>query len=680
MGLVGAALACSSPKKSANRSGGFGGGSDQHVCAPGDTQACACPAGAQGAQACNTDGTAWEACLGCPDVGGTGGMAGAGTGGAGGSVTGGTGGADGSPATGGVAGMTGTGGLSAAGGLGGAAGMMTGTGGLAGIGGMTGSGAVAGTAGTSGTAGSAGVAGMAGSSGTGGGTGSPCGSVPIEGVCLSASIVRRCSVPTGGGVPQVVTNVCSLFEECTTIGGIAGCFLKPSSSCQPDDSECATSTTLRLCDSNAQWTSISCPGPCTETALGAFCSGGTPTSVFSGTLQYEFQGPNASFTNWGGTIGVAPAVDVLVISYRNQQFVDAVLTNDGGAFTIQVPMPAQPGDQVRFFLARPSATGTGIAVAVAEPDVPDGTQELFPIPSDTSFIWQWGIDLQLWPSGSTIQIDELQGSGAMRIYDYLRYSYAISLSYFTRTPTTVVAWIRNNTAWSCGACFTAVPAELNPYEFDSQIWFPAVAQDESYWSDPVTAHEIGHWTMASFGTSPREGGKHCLSIPTFPGQAWSEGWATGFSSLARSSSTYYDKQGGSFFWVDLAARQYGSGAGWTRPSPVLGLLQDMDENEVAAMIWELIQHPSVGDTLVMAALESPRMNTSPFGRGYTRHIWDIPSGCFPKTDIFDTQSSAPMFADFLDALRCDGVSALAIDSVTRPSLYYPYPSATPICP
>jgi hypothetical protein len=38
-----------------------------------------------------------------------------------------------------------------------------------------------------------------------------------------------------------------------------------------------------------------------------------------------------------------------------------------------------------------------------------------------------------------------------------------------------------------------------------------------------------------------------------------------------------------------------------------------------------------------------------------------------------------MFADFLDALRCNGFPATDLDGVLVPSTYYPYPSANPLC-
>src|SRR5690606_34614971 len=117
----------------------------------------------------------------------------------------------------------------------------------------------------------------------------------------------------------------------------------------------------------------------------------------------------------------------------------------------------------------------------------------------------------------------------------------------------------------------------------------------------VTAHELGHWVMSTYGRSPGEGGQHILGIPSHPGLAWSEGWATWFSSVVRDSLVYYDKQGGVFFWIDLGARAYSGGQPWLRPEARFGLEQLMDENEVARTLLALTTESSVEGMLAALA-------------------------------------------------------------------------------
>src|SRR5262249_18438016 len=154
-----------------------------------------------------------------------------------------------------------------------------------------------------------------------------------------------------------------------------------------------------------------------------------------------------------------------------------------------------------------------------------------------------------------------------------------------------------------------------------------------------------------------------------------EGFATWFSSDMRSDPIYFDKQHGSMFWLDISARE---GYPWIRPTAGAGLLQDMDENEISAMIWDISGTQGVGHAAMDTARPSARLTMSPFGRGYTRHGWDVDSSC-QRINIEDSGESTTCFADFLDALRCGGVQASVVDHATDPATNYPYPSGAPVC-
>jgi|SoiMethySBSTD1v2_1073268.scaffolds.fasta_scaffold06847_5 hypothetical protein len=623
------------------------GGDDEPPAAPaircrqGDTRQCMGPGRCVGGQQCLPDGSGFGTCD-C-GIGGTGGASG-------------SGGQIGGAGDGGSLGSLGSGGVSGAGAVGGSAG----------TGGSSGAGAVGGSVGTGG------------SSGTG--TAGPCGAVPPEGVCLGTDKVQWCSVPTGRGEPSVVTQDCKANEQCAVTGGIARCNLVPGG-CIPDTSECSSGSTLRVCDATGAWLSQTCSDLCRDTALGAFCVPSFTMNSYTLNLGYEYLRPNISRTDWDPTPQTAPARGVLILSTRGQTLLDAVTTDASGSFTIKIPSSLQSDDAVYAFLTRATPGGASLAYAVAEPAVGDGLNYVGDrIPAATSLIWGWSIDPSVTAPGSSVVITRDLGSGVMRVFDQLGAAYEQLPRYFAGAAKPLVVWLRYNTEWDCGACFLDSPAASESFQFDAQIFLSATF-DESYWADAVTTHELGHWVMATFGTSPREGGRHCLGSPTFPGQAWSEGFATGYSALMRADSYYHDKQEGTFFWIDLAARSYSSSLAlpFSRANPGLGIMQQMDENEISAMLWELGRDASIG-TKVLSVLASQRLNRRPFARGYTRHTWDIPTGCTPKTDVVDTGQSAPMFSDYLDALRCSGVPASSIDTVTDPSVSYPYPSASPLCP
>lgn len=176
---------------------------------------------------------------------------------------------------------------------------------------------------------------------------------------------------------------------------------------------------------------------------------------------------------------------------------------------------------------------------------------------------------------------------------------------------------------------------------------------------------------------------HYLHCPTFPGQAWSEGWATLFSSMARNDSKYTDKQSGSYFWFDIGTRTTGGTTLWPEPDLKGTLLQNIAENAVAGMGWKLTSPPSSStssriesNTRLFRALSSSRMSSAPYARSYKRHSWSLGSGC-SKTDVYEYWNTVPMFADFLDALLCSGEATNAEVDAATPS--YPYSPLGKLC-
>lgn len=618
------------------------------VCVPGEQTACDCPGGGQGAQVCRDDGSGYDECTGCD--------------GAGGAVN--EAGAAGEPNEGGAAGQAGAG-----------------VGGSAGKGGATGTG---GTSGKGGAAGAGGSAGKGGAAGQGGAVADPCGGVPANGVCASGNKVQRC-ITSGDATPTVITQQCNSFEQCQVLAGIAQCAVK-SGACSPGASRCSSQSQLVQCSANAAWEQFTCPTTCRDSPIGAFCDPGIATTGKAGTLKYEARDVNSSTFNQWGSVFQANAPGVLMVSFRNDVLIDATYTDKDGAFYIKVPSSVAAGDSVYALLVRPMSGGVneGISFAVMDPGLGVGKQDEMAFGGNQSAsnaaFWGWQFDLTQWTSFDYV-IPEGYGSGAARVFDWLRYLMGSSEGYFGSAPRPLVLWMQNEVTWNCGACAWDVPISAGNFSFQSQIFMPMDSANQQYWSGAVTAHEFGHYAMSVWGTSPNEGGQHCFGKHYPSGLVWSEGWATWFSAENRRytgyGEVYYDKQQGSFFNFNLATRKYSGTTAWVRPVAASGLYQYMDENESAAMLFELSGNPQVGAQPLYTALTSLRMNTSPFARGYTTHTW-APGLCDP-TDVVDTGVSAPMLADFFDALNCSGVPAWAIDQVTDPTTNFPYPSNDPIC-
>jgi hypothetical protein len=60
-------------------------------------------------------------------------------------------------------------------------------------------------------------------------------------------------------------------------------------------------------------------------------------------------------------------------------------------------------------------------------------------------------------------------------------------------------------------------------------------------------------------------------------------------------------------------------------------------------------------------------------------VWEVSSTTCQRFNVKDTGVSTTFFADFLDALVCNGVSAAVVNAAANPAVNYPYPSGVPLC-
>ena len=409
--------------------------------------------------------------------------------------------------------------------------------------------------------------------------------------------------------------------------------------------------------------------------------GSTGKDLYTVTVQYEALGPNDAMTDWATGATDVAAQGVLALAFDTAgegTIIDSAVADSFGTVALDIS-GASGAVTIAVLAAKLGEDKSKLDYLIAQPAVGDGVQDtdLAAQSGADAKPWSWQIDPTKTLPGSTVVVKRAQGSGVLRVFDILRFAHAKANATLAGVTLPLVVWMRPNTEWDCGACFSDWPTSVSSFDVLAQAWLPMDSQDQSYWADPVTAHELGHWVMAAFSTSPNEGGPHCLGVPTFPGQAWSEGWATGFSSIIRDNKYYYDKQQGSFFWIDLGAQKYGKGKLLVKPNAQLGLLQMQDENHVASLLWQLAQNPAVGAKNTLFAVSSTRLQVGAGKRGYTRRTWQA-TKCKVTNEV-NTGKAAPFLADYLDALRCEGTSAGAIDAVAHPESQFPYPAAAPLC-
>lgn len=405
------------------------------------------------------------------------------------------------------------------------------------------------------------------------------------------------------------------------------------------------------------------------------------TRAVSGHVLYAGRRPDAARMAWGPAVNFYAQDFAVVSGYgRTPRTLDTVRTRagsvDAGAFTVRVR--ATPDDTDFIMVVATASDARGVAYGVADPVFAAGAW-----PYDARlgrgvdptaprwWTWRWRADAL--PVSGDLVIDEASGSGAAFVFDLMGIASRVMATRFPTPMRTVIAWLGPEVESSCGpvACYDDRAVDALGQRFEGQLWFPGTSANQSYYAASTVMHELAHHVMATWGTPPHEGGAHYLGATTSPGLAWSEGYAHWFSSDVRGDSTHFDRHlvrtsGTSSvvtLWKDLALRTWSSGGSLGSPArarPDAGLLQPLDEDDIAAMLWSLDAAPT-GSAPFYAALTHPRMQRSTLFYGYHR----LGDGAL-----------VPVFPDYLDALACAGVDASRVRAVTQPARYYPYPDAS----
>jgi hypothetical protein len=487
------------------------------------------------------------------------------------------------------------------------------------------------------------------------GCGGLCGACPISLTCNAG----RCGIADGGCAAGVVRACYTGRSETLGVGRCRG----GAQTCGPLgawDRGCAGDVrpVAEVCGNGVD---DDCDGVVDESCERV------ETVVVSGRVSFERRRSNATRTGWGAVETVG-AGGFAVYAMRGDTMVGAAVTSvvagDEGKFSLRVPTALQSDDRIVVAAVMEGESGA-LDLALVSPGLSRGAWPAFrrsTVEPPRAWSWSWKTS-EVAGGALGLHIAEREGSGVASVFDVARRTVVAARRAYRDEPTrTLMVWMAPGVEWSCGACFTGDAADVFGQWFEGQIAFPSGA-DETQWADAVVAHEVGHWVMNSYGVSPREVGAHAFNMALAPGLAWSEGYATWFGSVVRNDPVYLDRQRGTTFWLDIAARRLGRGSSeitpWTRPDPRAGLLQGLSETEVSAILWAI--DPTGSRDALHRAFNSPRMMQRPFARGYISAI----------------NGSTPVLPDFLDALACAGTSAAVIDSATRGD--YPYPSRAPDC-
>lgn len=567
--------------------------------------------------------------------------------------------------------------------------------------------------------------GNAGDAGSGGG-GVECGDVPASGVCVdNNTAVEYCRTPPPNdeGKQDQATKArvdCAAgIETCRVLNdGTASCELDADAGivCRPDDTLC-DGDTLRTCgadgkgyvDTDCTATDQSCrSAPGDPARCVAFSSAGGNAPRLSGSVKFERRGMSET----GPTgISVDPAWLDFVAIYNGDTYIGSDITDENGFFDAELIEPADENTTVYVFaMDFDKATQQPLVAIVRNDDPKIETQ------TSTDY-WFWSNkDYQGQNQGvitpgnnatmSEFVIPESKGSGALRVFQWIRYGMlrlndpdaltgSNGLPSTTGKPQqTIAVFWEPGTDSICGACFLGKQgggATVRPQGTDTVDHYDTLMQisgssgNPTQWSYSVLSHETGHWTMANYSRSPGEGGQHFVGQASKPGLAWSEGWATAFGQWNSSNTydpgaadydadpLYFDTQDGTTFWVNIATAAYTGGA-LQKPDPQGPIDQFVNENVVSSMIWHLWQpdaarynaelggedlgnYAGAGDDNMFRAVQSERITSGGQNRGYV------------KIDLID----------FYDAVSCGQYAADDSIATVSDDVGYPWDSQ-PLCP
>lgn len=292
-------------------------------------------------------------------------------------------------------------------------------------------------------------------------------------------------------------------------------------------------------------------------------------------------------------------------------------------------------------------------VVVRHPVVFEGTWTDGPV-----FSWS-----QPYSESETI-IREADGSGALQVFQGLLFAARWNASFLDSAPK-MTAWVSLDAGAYCGTCY--IPWSRTVVISD--------VLDHDYRSDATLFHEFGHYYFDVAGNSVSfyEAGTHCLGVPVPASQALHEGHATWYAAELLGDSRIYSEAFGTFFYWDIGARStpFTQSDIFKEPDLEAGLGQMVNETWVSAVLWDLGKAFGSSTPIHQAFLSREVREPS----RYTAKTWSR-DRCEAR-DPVESGVPAPILAEVLDALVCNGFPSDLVDGTVLP--HYPYDSSAPLC-
>lgn len=455
--------------------------------------------------------------------------------------------------------------------------------------------------------------------------------VTAEGVCM-ANAIHRCRYQDGaylivddacpaGTVCQDVDETnspgCLPSDSCTNLGPQGRCTGDVLTQCvagAPQATDCAA--TGQVCGYGGDLTGYRCADPGTMGAL-----------IASGVVRYEDREPLV-----GGALGpvtpvVARGVAVAVVRDSDSAVLAAAVTADDGSYLLRYD--AAPGAMVHVLAATTSAVPAR-PLRVIRPDGlvhGVGSASFVAAPATTMDLLVTDFSGE---AGAFNTFDVLVGG-----MDYLRARFVVD------EPVPLFAtWVKGG---SLGTFYG---------NGSNGMFLLGAPDDDDGHDDTVILHEMGHYIEDEYGRSDSPGGAH-NGAPTDPRLAWSEGFATYWAMAVRGLPTYMDSNAGGGW-------SYDADTSLTTANMAGGMLQDVSEDMVSEILWDVADHPTPDD--------------DPMTAGSDQLVLDVETIYATGVQFDDRGRSGMDLVDWLDGwfLRNGLGACAAIRAVTTTTRLFPY--------
>ncbi len=348
----------------------------------------------------------------------------------------------------------------------------------------------------------------------------------------------------------------------------------------------------------------------------------TPTQVsVTGQATYELV-PTNPFTGGLNYAAIAdrPARGVTIQAISGGNVLASAVSNDQGNFTITLPINTSYFLRMRAEVVSSSGPAGTVLAAISVKDntaqdalwVVDGAQAQSGTANTSNSISAGsGWNGSRYNSGA-------RAAGPFAALDtvYATFKYLVQTDPAIRFPPLTLFWSPNNTT------ARSPTDDLTTGEIGGTFFLESVRNGETSraiyllgrqdddtdeYDSALIAHEVGHYLQSAFSKDHSLGGSHSDSDKLDMTVAFSEGWATAWSSMARGNPEYFDSFGvrqARGFTFSVLTVPNDSERGWYREDSVYAGIYALFQGHGFAPIWAALTGPMAKTQQALATIFS----------------------------------------------------------------------------